>query len=252
MKILGLIPARYASTRLPAKALKDLAGKTMIQRVYEQAAKAKCLSKVVVATDDKRIFDHVKSFGGNVSMTREDHVSGTDRCFEALTIEKEKFDYVINIQGDEPFIKPGQIDLLGSKLNGSVEIATLGKAISSVEELESDGEVKITMNVNKEALYFSRAIIPFIVSNTSDKKEWLKKYPFFKHVGMYAYRSDVLAKITTLPLSSLEAVEKLEQLRWLENGFKVSIVETDEETMCIDTQQDYEKALAFLKRINSF
>lgn len=248
MKILGLIPARYASTRLPAKALKDLAGKTMIQRVYEQAAQAKCLSRLVVATDDKRIFDHVRSFGGNVSMTREDHASGTDRCYEALTLEEEKFEYVINIQGDEPFIKPGQINLLGSRLNGSVEIATLGKAISNVEELESEGEVKITMNVNMEALYFSRSIIPHVVSNTKDKNEWLKKFRFFKHVGMYAYRADVLAKITKLPVSSLEIVEKLEQLRWLENAFKVSIVETDEDTFCIDTQQDYEKALAFLKK----
>jgi 3-deoxy-manno-octulosonate cytidylyltransferase (CMP-KDO synthetase) len=242
-KILGLIPARLASTRLPEKALKDIAGKTMIQRVYEQAVQSRSLKHVVVATDDKKIFDHVRSFGGNVCMTRIDHPSGTDRCYEALTQQKETFDYVINIQGDEPFIKPEQIDLLGASLNGAVEIATLGKKVTTIEELESEGEVKITMNTNQEALYFSRAIIPFVVG--ADKKGLLSKFPFFKHVGMYAYRTDILAAITKLSVSSLEKVERLEQLRWLENGFKVSIVETTEETMCIDTPEDLDRARAF-------
>jgi 3-deoxy-manno-octulosonate cytidylyltransferase (CMP-KDO synthetase) len=246
MKILGIIPARLASTRLPEKALKDIGGKKMIQRVYEKAIRSKSLSHVVVATDHEKIFDFVKSFGGEVCMTREDHSSGTDRCFEALTLQKEQYDYVINIQGDEPFIKPDQIDLLGSKLDGTVEIATLGKIIHTVEELESEGEVKITMNTRKEALYFSRSIIPYIVPNTADKNDWLKKFEYFKHVGMYAYRSDILDKITRLEVSSLEKVEKLEQLRWLENGFKVSIVETTEETFCIDTPEDLEKARLFI------
>jgi len=248
MKIIGLIPARYASTRLPAKALKDLAGKTMIQRVYEQAAKATCLSKLVVATDDARIYDHVKSFGGEVCMTRVDHPSGTDRCAEALTLQEGKFDYVINIQGDEPFIQPEQIDLLGSKLNGQTEIATLGKVITNVEELESESEVKIALNVRQEALYFSRAIIPYIVNGGADRSTWLKQYNFFKHVGMYAYRADILAQLTQLPQSPLEKVERLEQLRWLENGFRIAIVETSEETICIDTPADLEKArLLFAK-----
>jgi 3-deoxy-manno-octulosonate cytidylyltransferase (CMP-KDO synthetase) len=242
MKIIGLIPARYASTRLPAKALKDLAGKTMIQRVYEQAAKATCLSKLVVATDDARIYDHVKSFGGEVCMTHIDHPSGTDRCAEALTHQAEKFDYVINIQGDEPFIQPEQIDLMGSKLNGQTEIATLGKVITKLEELESESEVKIALNIRQEALYFSRSIIPYIVNGGADKATWLSQYNFFKHVGMYAYRADILAQLTRLPISPLEKVERLEQLRWLENGFRISIVETTEETICIDTPSDLEKA----------
>lgn len=250
MKLIGLIPARYASTRLPAKALKDLAGKTMIQRVYEQAIQATCLAKLVVATDDARIYDHVKSFGGEVCMTRVDHASGTDRCAEALSLQNDKFDYVINIQGDEPFIQPHQIDLLGSKLNGQVEIATLGKVITNVEELVSESEVKIALNTRQEALYFSRAIIPHIVTTEpqADKTAWLQQYNFFKHVGMYAYRTDILAQITKLPMSSLEKAERLEQLRWLENGFKVSIVETSEETFCIDTPHDLEKARLLLAK----
>ena len=248
MKIIGLIPARYASTRLPAKALKDLAGKTMIQRVYEQAVKATCLAKLVVATDDARIYDHVKSFGGEVCMTRVDHPSGTDRCAEALNLQEGKFDYVINIQGDEPFIQPDQIDLLGARLDGQTEIATLGKIITQVEELESESEVKIALNVRREALYFSRSIIPYIVNGDADKANWLKQYDFFKHVGMYAYRTDTVAQLTRLPISPLEKVERLEQLRWLENGFKISIVETTEETICIDTPSDLEKArLLFAK-----
>jgi 3-deoxy-manno-octulosonate cytidylyltransferase (CMP-KDO synthetase) len=220
----------------------------MIQRVYEQAAKATCLSKLVVATDDARIYDHVKSFSGEVCMTRVDHPSGTDRCAEALTLQDGKFDYVINIQGDEPFIQPEQIDLLGSKLNGQTEIATLGKIITNIEELESESEVKIALNVRQEALYFSRAIIPYIVSGDADKTNWLKQYNFFKHVGMYAYRTDILGQLTRLPMSPLEKVERLEQLRWLENGFRISIVETTEETICIDTPADLEKArLLFAK-----
>src|SRR5690349_2302053 len=155
MKILGIIPARYASTRLPGKVLKDLKGKSMIQRVYEQASKAKCLSRLIVATDDQKVYDHVKGLGANVTMTSADHENGTTRCYEALEKEEEKYDYVVNIQGDEPFINSNQIDLLGSLLNGKTEIATLGKAAENPEELEKYGEVWITMNVNREALYFS-------------------------------------------------------------------------------------------------
>lgn len=182
-------------------------------------------------------------------MTSMDHENGTTRCYEALKLEKEDFDYVINIQGDEPFIKPSQIDLIGNFLNGQIEIATLAKIAETQEELTKYGEVWITMNVNREALYFSRSVIPHIMDKSGvpmQAEKWFGKFPFLKHVGMYAYRSDVLAKIINLPVSSLETAERLEQLRWMENGFKVSVVETDEETFCIDTQEDLEKARQML------
>lgn len=240
MRILGVIPARYASTRFPAKPLADIGGKSMIQRVYTQVSLSEKISKVVVATDDHRISDHVNSFNGSVCMTSPDHASGTDRCFEALTLEKEKYDYVINIQGDEPFISPKQIDLLASLLDGVTELATLAKRISDQESLVNPNVVKVVRNVNDEALYFSRATIPFI----RNKGE----HTFFKHVGMYGYRSDILEKITRLKVSALERAESLEQLRWLENGFRVKVAETTQETIGVDTPDDLEKALAFLSK----
>jgi 3-deoxy-manno-octulosonate cytidylyltransferase (CMP-KDO synthetase) len=245
MKIIGLIPARYASSRFHAKPLVDINGKSMIQRVCEQAAAAKSLSKVVVATDHDEIYNHVKSFGGDVCMTREDHVSGTDRCFEALALQKEKFDYVINIQGDEPFIQPDQIDLVAATLDGKTEIATLIKAIDDLEQLFNPSEVKIVLNAAREALYFSREAIPHI--RNTDRNLWLEKHRFYKHVGMYAYRSDILQKLTQLPVSALEKAESLEQLRWLENGFKITVVETTKETFGIDTPDDLLKAIEYLK-----
>ena len=241
MKIIGLIPSRYASTRFHAKPLVDIKGKSMIQRVYEQAGKAKSLSKVVVATDHKDIFDHVKSFGGLVCMTRENHVSGTDRCYEALTQQQETFDYVINIQGDEPFIQPSQIDLLASQLNGITEIATLVKAIKTREELFNSNLVKAVFNKDHRALYFSRSPVPHIRNTPEDA--WLSKHTFYKHIGMYGYRADILRQLTKLPVSSLEKAESLEQLRWLENGYKISIAETLTETFGIDTPDDLEKAI---------
>ena len=241
MKIIGLIPSRYASTRFHAKPLVDINGKSMIQRVYEQAGKSKSLSKVVVATDHREIFDHVKSFGGLVSMTKESHVSGTDRCYEALTQQPEKFDYVINIQGDEPFIQPAQIDLLASQLNGITEIATLVKAIKTREELFNANLVKAVFNKGHEALYFSRSPIPHIRNTPEDV--WLSKHTFYKHIGMYGYRADILEELTKLPVSSLEKAESLEQLRWLENGFKITIAETLTETFGIDTPDDLKKAI---------
>lgn len=244
MKIIGLIPSRYASTRFHAKPLVDIKGKSMIQRVYEQASKAKALSKVVVATDHKEIFDHVSGFGGQVCMTKETHVSGTDRCYEALTKQNEKFDYVINIQGDEPFIQPSQIDLLASQLNGTTEIATLVKALNTKEELFNPNLVKAIFNKNHEALYFSRSPIPHIRNTAEDA--WLSKHTFYKHIGMYGYRSDVLEKLTALPVSLLERAESLEQLRWLENGFKITIAETLTETFGIDTPDDLDKAIQHL------
>lgn len=242
MKILGLIPARYASSRFPAKPLVDIGGKSMIRRVYEQARKSGSLSDVVVATDHAEIYDHVRLFGGHVCMTRESHVSGTDRCYEALTLQPETYDYVINIQGDEPFIQPAQIDLLASRLNGTTEIATLVKSITNPEQLFNPNIVKAVVSKRGEALYFSRSTIPHIRNTGED--EWMKKHTFFKHIGMYAYRSDILAQLTQLPVSTLEKAESLEQLRWLENGFRVTVAETIIETLGIDTPEDLVLALS--------
>ncbi|HMJ68967.1 MAG TPA: 3-deoxy-manno-octulosonate cytidylyltransferase [Cyclobacteriaceae bacterium] len=245
MMILGVIPARYASTRFPAKPLADIDGKSMVERVYIQASLSKRISKVVVATDDQRIFDHVRLFKGSVCMTSPDHASGTDRCFEAMTKQREKFDYVINIQGDEPFISPEQIDLLASLLDGNTELATLVKKINDQESLFNPNVVKIIRSANNQALYFSRSTIPHI--RNAEYNTWLSKHTFFKHIGMYGYRSDILEKITRLKVSALEKAESLEQLRWLENGFKVKVAETDLETIGVDTREDLEKALAFIK-----
>jgi len=245
--ILGIIPARYASTRFPAKALADLGGKSMIQRVYEQVKKSKLVTDVVVATDHAEIFDHVNKFGGNVCMTKESHASGTDRCFEALTLQKKEYQYVINIQGDEPFIQPDQIDLLAKLLDGKTEIATLVKKIEDQEHLFNPNVVKAVVSKNKTALYFSRSPIPHI-RNTKET-EWLLKHNFYKHIGMYAYRVNILKQLTELPISTLEKAESLEQLRWLENGFKISVAETLTETIGIDTPEDLQKALSYLKTI---
>jgi len=245
MKIVAIIPARYASSRFPGKPLIDIAGKSMIRRVYEQAAKSTLLSKIVVATDHQEIYDHVIKFGGNVCLTSEDHASGTDRCYEALRAQQEKFDYVINIQGDEPFIDQEQIDLLANRLDGKTEIATLVKVIDVADQLFNPSEVKVTLNKNKEALYFSRSAIPHIRNTSED--QWMSKYNFVKHVGMYGYRSDILEQITKLDVSSLEKAESLEQLRWLENGFKILTVETTVETMGIDTPEDLLKAADYLR-----
>lgn len=245
MKIIGIIPARYASTRFPGKPLADLGGQSMIERVYKQAKKSVALSKVVVATEHKLIFDHVISFGGDACMTAEHHPSGTDRCYEALTLEKQTFDYAINIQGDEPFIEPSQIDLLASYLDGQIQLATLIKKIVTVEQLHSNSEVKVTFNTRHEALYFSRAIIPYL--QKVEEKDWLKTYDFYKHVGMYAYRTDILKAITKLGVSPLEKAESLEQLRWMENGYTITVAKTDVETMCVDTPEELEIAKKHLR-----
>lgn len=244
--ILAIIPARYASTRFPGKPLADISGKTMIQRVYEQSAKAVHISRVVVATDNRLIYDHVKAFGGTVVMTSETHASGTDRCNEALTLQKSKFDYVINIQGDEPFIQPEQIDLLASALDGKTEIATLAKRITDLETLFNPNVVKVVFTKEGHALYFSRSPIPH-VRNKPDA-EWLAHGNFYKHIGMYAYRADVLEKITCLPVSVLEAAESLEQLRWLENGYSINVLETELESIGIDVPEDVARAVKSLKQ----
>lgn len=245
MKILGIIPARFASTRFPEKALADIGGQTMIERVYRQVKKANSLEKVIVATDHTKIEKHVLDFGGEVIMTSESHVSGTDRCFEVLSKQKGNFDYVINVQGDEPFIASEQIDLLASLLDGTTQLATLVKRIDKKEDLFNPNVVKAVINLQKEALYFSRSAIPHVRNTTEG--EWLGKNSFYKHIGMYAYRTDMLKKISTLPPSSLERAETLEQLRWLENGLKIKVAETTSETIGIDTPEDLQRALTYLR-----
>lgn len=246
MNILGIIPARYASTRFPAKALALIAGKTMVQRVFEQASKATTLQRVVVATDHPEIYDHVSSFGGNVVMTSPHHPSGTDRCYEALQEIGGSFDYVINIQGDEPFIHPEQIDTLASVLSdSSIQLATLVKKIEDIESLLDPNKVRVILNSRSEAIYFSRQAIPFIRGIEPDN--WLEHHAFYKHIGMYAYRADILKEITHLPTSNLEKAESLEQLRWIENGYRIKVAITELESTGIDTPEDLEKVLALYK-----
>ena len=240
MKFIGIIPARFASTRFPGKPLIDIHGKSMIQRVYEQAKKSKKLAAVFVATDDKRIEAHVKKFGGNVIMTSPKHKSGTDRCAEAVKKIQSTiaFDVVINIQGDEPFIKPQQIDLLCSCFKSKeVGIATLVKKINGVEELLNHSTPKVIVNKNKQAIYFSRTPVPFY-RGVDHPKEWLQKHTYFKHIGIYGYRKEVLMKLSRLKPSSLELTESLEQLRWIENGYKIGVAVTALESVAIDTPGD--------------
>ena len=238
MKVLGVIPARYASTRFPGKPLVDIQGKTMIQRVYEQAMKAKSLSKVIVATDDERIFNHVKSFKGEVMMTSDVHQSGTDRCAEVINqLSSEAFDAVVNIQGDEPFINPSQIDSVVEVLKKEqFMIATLVKRVHTEGVIHNPNIVKAVFSSEGKALYFSRSPIPYLRNTPTD--EWLSKGEFYKHIGLYAYKSAVLKEIALLPPSRLEQLESLEQLRWLENGYAIGIAETDLETIGIDTPED--------------
>ncbi len=248
MKILGVIPARHASSRFPGKPLADLLGKSMVQRVYLQCQKSKLLNEIVVATDHADIVKHVRDFGGHVCMTSDQHPSGTDRCYEAFLLQQSPFDFIVNIQGDEPFIDPHQIDLLCTSLDHSTELATLIQKIMTLEQLLSPNEAKVVFNNNKEAMYFSRAPIPFV--QPTAQESLLSNANYYRHVGLYAYRHDILKKITQLPVSKLEIAESLEQLRWIENGFKIKTVETDsEEGMCIDTPEDLEKARLYLKRI---
>lgn len=240
MKILGIIPARFASSRFPAKALVDIKGKSMVERVYEQASKAPHLNKVVVATDHKKIYDHVVAFGGEVILTSASHESGTDRCAEVLSHFPD-FDYVVNIQGDEPFINPEQIQTLTNSLDGTIQIATLCISIKSEEILFSSNAVKVIRDKNENAIYFSRHPIPF--NRNSNTEEWLDKHFYYKHIGMYAYRSDILKEITSLPQTPLELSESLEQLRWIENGYKIKVSISETDSIGIDTPEDLEKAL---------
>lgn len=247
MKIVGIIPARFASTRFPGKPLIDIDGKTMIQRVYEQAAKSTSLNKVVVATDDERIYEHVASFGGHVVMTNTNHESGTDRCYDAFQQLNDAFDYIINIQGDEPFIDPSQIDTLAATLgSGHAELATLIIPVNDSAFLHDMGEVKVVLNTAMEALYFSRMVIPYLKGKPQN--EWHLHHKYFRHVGMYAYRKDVLEAVTKLPVSSLELAESLEQLRWLENGFKIKCAITNFDSHCIDTPEDVVRVMGLMRQ----
>ena len=244
----GIIPARYASSRLPGKPLVMIGNKPMIQRVYDQGRKT--LDMVYVATDDNRIFEAVLNFGGNAVMTSPDHLSGTDRCAEAVTKIKnetgKKIDVVINIQGDEPFIKPEQINLLMKCfVDETVELATLIRRVEPGEDIFNPNQPKVIINSEGDAIYFSRATIPFI--RDVEKSEWSKKHDFYKHIGLYAYRTETLKKITSLSRSSLEISESLEQNRWIENGYRIRTAVTKWESISIDTPDDLEKAKLLLE-----
>ena len=249
MKILGIIPARYASTRFPGKPLAVIKGKTMIRRVYEQALRSK-LDAVVVATDDVRIADEVMSFGGRYVMTDPNHRSGTDRCREALDLMDEKFDAVVNIQGDEPFINPLQINMLCDLIgHDDTCLASLAKRIDSADELFSPNTVKVVMSANGNALYFSRNPMPYMRNVEHD--DWMRKGIFYKHIGIYAYKAETLRQVAAMQASSLEIAESLEQLRWLENGLNIRMGITEAENVSIDVPADIAKAEAF-SELNHF
>jgi len=247
MNILGIIPARYGSSRFEGKPLALINGKMMIQRVYEQAKKAFRLAEVVVATDDQRIFDAVESFGGKVVMTSSNHKSGTDRCREVVEKVGTGFDAVINIQGDEPYINPLQINQIAELISGEdTQIASLCKPIRDIDELLSHNAVKVVVAKNGKALYFSRYTIPF-QRNETDPTKWMQLRTYYKHIGIYAYKSQILKEISALPQSGLEMSESLEQLRWLENGYEVRMGVTVFESYSVDVPDDIKKIESVFK-----
>lgn len=246
MKILGVIPARYASSRFPGKPLIDIKGKSMIQRVYAQCQASELLDEVIVATDDERIFDHVHAFGGKVLMTAEHHRSGTERLVEIA--EKEtSYTHFVNIQGDEPFIDPAQIDLLCKLLtsDSEVQIATLVHKIHSYEELINPNMPKVVLDEQGNALYFSRSPIPFI-RKEAEQTNWLNHHDFYRHIGIYAFEREVLLKVPRMKKSILEETESLEQLRWLANGYKIRTAETNKISFAIDSPEDLDRLLESL------
>ena len=251
LRFIVIIPARYASTRFPAKPLALLGGKPVIQHVYEQVSGV--VSDVVVATDDERIYEAVEAFGGRVVMTSSNHKSGTDRCWEAYQKQGEEYDVVINVQGDEPFIAHSQLRAIMDCFNDeTTDIATLVKPFSEedgIEALENPNSPKVVLDKQSRAIYFSRSVIPYL--RGVEREEWLKKHTYYKHIGMYAFRADVLRQVTSLEQSPLELAESLEQLRWLENGYKIGVGISDVETVGIDTPEDLQKAEEFLKKRNS-
>jgi 3-deoxy-manno-octulosonate cytidylyltransferase (CMP-KDO synthetase) len=244
MRILGIIPARYSSSRFPGKPLIDLKGKSMIQRVTEGAAKSSLLTDLVVATDDQRIVDAVSGFGGKVMMTDSKHPTGTDRCAEIVRTLSEQYDVVINIQGDEPLVDARQLDqLLQAFSDPAVGIATLASRKIEMEDILNPNRIKVVTDKNHRALYFSRSPIP---NFANAKGEPLEIYPFLRHIGLYAYRSEVLLQLSQLEETQLEQIESLEQLRWLYNGYSIKVVETEIETPNIDTPEDVNKVLGLL------
>lgn len=249
MKYIGIIPARYASTRFPAKPLALLGGKPVIQHVYQQVAGV--LDEAVVATDDERIASVVKSFGGKVVMTGTHHKSGTDRCYEAYTKVGDGFDVVVNIQGDEPFIQPEQLATVKTCFDDpDTQIATLVKPFTAEdgwESLQNPNSPKVVVDNRMRALYFSRSVIPYL--RGSEQGEWLQRHTYYKHIGLYAYRANVLKEITALSQSSLELAESLEQLRWLQNGYTIKVGISEVETIGIDTPEDLARAEAYLARL---
>jgi 3-deoxy-manno-octulosonate cytidylyltransferase (CMP-KDO synthetase) len=247
LHFVAIIPARYASTRFPGKPLALLGGKPVIQRVYEQVSAV--VEDAVVATDDERIFAAVEAFGGRVVMTSTEHRSGTDRCYEAYQKLGKAYDVVINVQGDEPFIAHSQLRAIMSCFDDEhTQIATLVKPFTEedgIEALENPNSPKVVVDAASKAIYFSRSVIPYL--RGVERTEWLKHHTFYKHIGMYAFRRDVLGEVTALPQSTLEKAESLEQLRWLENGYKIGVGISDVETVGIDTPEDLERAEEFLK-----
>ncbi len=243
MKTIGIIPARYASTRFPGKPLVDINGKTMIRRVYEQCVKTPELDEVLVATDDQRIHDHVLSFGGRSVMTREEHPSGTDRCAEALQLAGAGFDIAVNIQGDEPFIDPAQISAVIQPFiqQPDTQIATLVRSITAPEDIGNPNMVKVVFDQLNQALYFSRSPIPY--DRNRKPGEWPANGQYYHHIGLYAFRQSVLLALTKLPPGRLEKIESLEQLRWLEAGWKIHVSLTDLESRGIDTPEDLERVI---------
>ena len=240
MKILAVIPSRFASTRFPGKPLIDIKGKTMIQRVFEQAKQCKSFADVIVATDDERIYNHVIEFGGKAMMTSEKHPSGTDRCAEVLSKIDQKYDAVVNVQGDEPFIQPEQLEqLIECFKNPKTQIATLVKKIDSTDDLLNINLPKVIFNKEMKALYFSRLPIPG--QKSVDTEEWVKNHQYYRHIGLYGYRTQTLKEINLLPPSPLENIESLEQLRWLEAGYTITVSVTQFESIGIDTPNDLNK-----------
>lgn len=245
MKVLIVIPSRFGSTRFPGKPLTDIAGKSLVRRTYEQALKVKLDCEIIVATDDQRIYDHVKEFG-QVMMTSEHHFSGTDRCFEVLARANGSFDILINLQGDEPFILPEQIESLVKEFgNIHTDIATLQKPIRNEEELFNPNIVKVVCNYEKKALLFSRQAIPY--TRGSEKTEWAAKFPYKRHIGIYAFRTSICQKLSELETGTLEKAEMLEQLRWLENGYSIRLADTDFVSPAIDSPEDLVTVDNFLK-----
>lgn len=249
LTFIGIIPARFASTRFPGKPLVEITGKTMIQRVYERTASV--INDVVVATDDERIYKAVVKFGGNAVMTSPNHRSGTDRCAEALNIYSSKtginYDVIINIQGDEPFISPGQIEQLKNCfIEEQTQIATLIKPITDNQVVFDSNRPKVVIDSKGFAMYFSRSAIPYIRDMATT--EWTNAHNFYQHIGMYAYRAKVLEQLTKLQPGKLEKAESLEQLRWLENGYKIKTAVTEKESYGIDTPEDLQKILALIEQ----